>query len=269
MVLISFSVPHLWELLWSGLKRRTMRPYMYEGQVNKKGLAVVNKFHRKSPVFLQLYWKSRSPNGQYLFTVPLIDIRILRLKDLSEIEWQQDGFQNSIEGKSWFATQYMNNQYDPEFKVFVYQWGIGKCNQCAYQKKCRNQQFGSKLGVDYYNWGETPFCPNFDPEGKPFRWRTLPEIHENHRVLELSKHEREELLPFNSDEEAELLDEEIGKRQLDGYRYRYRCPHCAFEAEYFHVITIHMSISVYCRQAELSSPCYPILLHTPAGAPIP
>jgi ASC-1-like (ASCH) protein len=70
-------------------------------------------------------------------------------------------------------------------------------------------------------------------------------------------------------EEQDLLKEEQARRKKDGWKYRYQCAHCAFQAEFFHQITIHMMKNKKCRKAEHQSPCYPIFIHQPTGAPIP
>lgn len=70
---------------------------------------------------------------------------------------------------------------------------------------------------------------------------------------------------FLSDEE-EMLDDEKARRQADGKHYRYRCTQCAFEAEFFHEVTIHMIKSKACSEGvRCSGWAYPILVHSSHG----
>jgi hypothetical protein len=82
--------------------------------------------------------------------------------------------------------------------------------------------------------------------------------------------EIDELLRDEALEQAkELLEGEKIQRREDGWKYRYGCPHCNFQADYFHEVEIHVLTTKKCRDEEKHHPCYPILLHQPKGAPIP
>jgi hypothetical protein len=70
-------------------------------------------------------------------------------------------------------------------------------------------------------------------------------------------------------EEEDFLEDEMAKRIKDGLHYRFGCPYCSFQSDYFHSVTIHMVKSQRCADTHKVSPCYPILLYRPKGAPIP
>jgi hypothetical protein len=89
------------------------------------------------------------------------------------------------------------------------------------------------------------------------------------RDLEVEDEIDEQIRDMAIEENAELLEEEKAKRNQDGWKYRYQCSHCSFQSEFFHEVTKHMILTKKCREAEQKSPCYPILIHQPKGAPIP
>ncbi|WP_457558242.1 hypothetical protein [Candidatus Harpocratesius sp.] len=67
----------------------------------------------------------------------------------------------------------------------------------------------------------------------------------------------------------ESLKEEKKKRKQDGIPYLFGCPYCNFQSRYFNRILLHNTINENCLQRWKKSPCYPILLNFPDGAPLP
>jgi hypothetical protein len=278
MVVISFSVDRLWDHICNGTKTRTMRPYLYGDKINQKAVQVQHKIQKGEQVWLDLYWKARSPHPVKIVTVPLTNITVREVGSLTEAEWKADGFSSVEEGQTWFAEMYMAKHYDPHFQIFLYEWKCNNCQACQHQMRCLSDPtYEAKQGIDYFTWiNEDYLCFSFNPRKASFRWRTYPELVMWKRGYEDDADENDEDAIISRDifdtmqpEEMQLLDEEIEDRNATHRRYRFTCPHCEFVSEYFHIVCMHQAMNKRCRKRQLSAPCYPVVTYTPPGAPIP
>lgn len=145
MVLISFSVPQLWPILWNGQKTRTMRALIYEGHINSKWDEIYRLYTKcpKGHYYLDLWWNARSNNPDrrhHLYTVQLKSIELRTLGSLTLEECKLDGFDSKENCLEWFENTYQIKKDPESFKVYIIQWTGPTCDRCRFVETCTKKE---------------------------------------------------------------------------------------------------------------------------------
>ena len=167
MVILSFSVPFLWDMIWDGKKTRTMRAAVYEGHSNEKWSEIYDSF-REYPLMhinLDLWWKSRSPKRVKLFTTRLKNISMRALGSLTEEECKFDGFKTKEECLNWFRDTYnVPQEKILSFRVFVIEWMAEECKYCSYMFRCKMMDRTQK--AFFIPLEPLSICPQYNPHSR-------------------------------------------------------------------------------------------------------